>query len=226
MKKLIFVLPFILLLGCAPTETVVAPEPTEINIEEIKEQLREEIKEEVKEEIRQEEAEKEPELTLETYDYRVDPDTVAVQINEDNMDEYIGTKIFELSNGTYSIRTYSPMYEKGYVVVGMENCVISVPLMNIIYEFEGETHPAADDPTTMYGCSNPFSLELNYGFSSEEKIKEYLKPLSEYQAKFNSPDAIIYYQKIEDVKFGYEVIDNQRIVNGVGDYVFNSECLY
>ena len=49
MKKLIFVLPIILFLGCAPTETVVAPGPTEAIIEEIKEQLKEEMKEEVKE---------------------------------------------------------------------------------------------------------------------------------------------------------------------------------
>ena len=55
MKKIIFVLPIILFLGCAPTETVVAPGPTEANIEEIKEQLKEEIKEEVKEEIKAEE---------------------------------------------------------------------------------------------------------------------------------------------------------------------------
>ena len=40
MKRMIFVLPIILLLGCAPTETVDFPKTTEINNEEIKEQLK------------------------------------------------------------------------------------------------------------------------------------------------------------------------------------------
>ena len=135
MKQIFYILPIILILGCAPTETVVAPEPMEINIEEIKEQLKkeikEELKEEIKEELKQEEDAKKPELTLENYDYKVDPDTVVVQINKDNIDEYVGLVAFERtyrdeedSAPFYCVQTHSKMYDEGYVCVGYENSFV------------------------------------------------------------------------------------------------------
>ena len=213
MKKLIFVLPIILILGCTPTETVVTPEPTEVNIEEIKEQLKEEIKEEVKEEIKAEE-----EITIDNYDFRTDPDTVIVNINNDNLSEYFDMRIIPIGNGTYSIRTHSLMYDKGYVMVGTDNCRFLIRSAG--YEMGGQIYRMDDDSGNNISYESPFDAEVAHGFTSEERAKEFLKDIYEYQPSFEKDNATIYYQKIEDVKFGYEITDDgTRIVNGEESYI-------
>ncbi|MBO7693756.1 MAG: hypothetical protein J6T10_14140 [Methanobrevibacter sp.] len=213
MKKLIFVLPIILILGCTPTETVVTPEPTEVNIEEIKEQLKEEIKEEVKEEIKAEE-----EITIDNYDFRTDPDTVIVNINNDNLSEYFDMRIIPIGNGTYSIRTHSLMYDKGYVMVGTDNCRFLIRSAG--YEMGGQIYRMDDDSGNNISYEYPFDAEVAHGFTSEERAKEFLKDIYEYQPSFEKDNATIYYQKIEDVKFGYEITDDgTRIVNGEESYI-------
>lgn len=213
MKKLIFVLPIILILGCTPSETVVTPEPTEVNIEEIKEQLKEEIKEEVKEEIKAEE-----EITIDNYDFRTDPDTVIVNINNDNLSEYFDMRIIPIGNGTYSIRTHSLMYDKGYVMVGTDNCRFLI--RSVGYEMGGQIYRMDDDSGNNISYEYPFDAEVAHGFTSEERAKEFLKNIYEYQPSFEKDNATIYYQKIEDVKFGYEITDDgTRIVNGEEIYI-------
>lgn len=220
MKKLIFLLPIILILGCTPNETVIQeyPEP-EINIEEIKEQLKkeikEELKEEIKEELKQEEAAKEPELTLETYDYKVDPDTVVVQINEDNIDEYVSLIYFERtyrdekdSTPLYCVQTHSKMYDEGYVCVGYENSF--VVFNKGFYGNSGEIN----QNSLAAGCL--FGNELCWKLTSKEKAEEYAnKGIKYFEPNLDSPNATYYFQKIEDVKFGYEITDDGlRILNG------------
>lgn len=217
MKKLIFALPIILFLGCTSTETVVAPEPTEVNIEGIKEQLKEEIKEEVKQEIKVEEA-KEEEITIDNYDFRTDPDTVVVNINNDNLSEYFDMRIIPIGNGTYSIRTHSLMYDKGYVMVGTDNCRFLI--RSVGYEMGGQIYHMDEDPGNNISYVYPFDAEVAHGFTSEERAKEFLKDIYEYHPSFEKDNATIYYQKIEDVKFGYEITDDgTRIVNGEEIYM-------
>lgn len=223
MKKLFLILPIIMIIGCAPNAVVETPEP-EIAVEEIKKQLKEEIKEEVKEEIKQEETEKEPELTLETYDYKTDPDTLVVNINEDNLSEYVDVRIVQRSDGKYCIRTHSLMYDKGYVVVGYENCFFS--MRSVGYEMEGKIYHMADDPGNTTLSDNPFIIEVAHSFTTEESAKEFLKDINEYYPHFESDKATIYYQKLEDVKFGYEITDDGvRTVNGEKTFCF-ANCPY
>ena len=213
MKQIFYILPIILILGCSPTETVVAPESTEINIEEIKEQLKEEIKEEVKEEIKAEEQAKE-EITIDNYDYKTDPDTLAVHIGNNNIDQYFDLRIVYIPRReTYSVHTHSLMYDKGYVVVGYENC--SFNIRSAGFEMEGNIEYMADDPGNCIRWLSPFDAEVAHGFTTEENAKVFLKDIYEYDPSFESENATIYYQKIEDLKFGNEITnDNLRIING------------
>ena len=220
MKKWILLLPIILILGCAPNETVVSvPQEPEINIEEIKKQLKKEIKEELKEEIKeeliQEEAAKEPELTLETYDYKVDPDTVIVQINEDNIEEYVSLVVFERtyrdekdSAPFYCVQTHSKMYDEGYVCVGYENSFV-------VFDkgFYGNSGKL-DENALATGCL--FGNELCWKLPSKEKAEDYAnKGITFFEPNFDSQNATYYFQKIEDVKFGYEITeDGLRVLNG------------
>ena len=209
MKKLIFVLPFILLLGCAPTETVVTPEPTEVNIEEIKEQLKEEIKEEVKEEIKAEEEAKAKEITIDNYDYKTDPDTLVVNINDDNLFDYIDLQIIQETDGNFLICTHSLMYDKGYVVVGTENCTL------IMYV------PGLDAPVG----SGIFTFKVPMSFTSEEEANKYLENINDFTITLENQDATIYYQKLEDVKFGYKFEGGLRVVNGEETFCWKN-CPY
>ena len=214
MKKWILLLPIVLILGCAPNETIVSvPQEPEINIEEIKEQLKEEIKEEVKEEIKAEEQAKE-EITIDNYDYKTDPDTVVVNINNNNIDKYFDLRIVYIpKRETYSVRTHSLMYDKGYVVVGYENC--SFNIRSAGFEMEGNIEYMADDPGNCIRWLSPFDAEVAHGFTTEENAKVFLKDIYEYDPSFESENATIYYQKIEDLKFGNEITnDNLRIING------------
>ena len=222
MKKWILLLPIIMILGCAPTETVVAPEPTEVNIDEIKEQLKEEIKEEVKEEVKEEikaeEEAKEEEITIDNYDFRTDPDTVVVNINNDNLGEYFDMRVIPIWDGTYSIRTHSLMYDKGYVMVGADNCRFLI--RSVGFEMDLQIYHMDDISGNNASYEYPFDAEVAHGFTSEERAKEFLKDIYEYYPSFEEDNATIYYQKIEDVKFGYEITeDGKRTVNGEVLYI-------
>lgn len=190
----------------------------ELNIDEVKEELKEEIKQEVIEELTEE-----PELTLENYDYKTDPDTLAVHIGNNNIDQYFDLKIVLTGNGTYSVRSHSLMYDKGYVIVGTEHCDITI--RNLGYEFEGEVHNLSDVPDNIIRYPAPIEMEVAHGFTTIENAQLFLKDIKDYHPDFERDDAIIYYQKIEDVKFGYEVKDGLRILNGEEIYV-NADNLY
>ena len=218
MKKWILLLPIVLILGCAPNETVVSvPQEPEINIEEIKEQLKEEIKEELKEEIKVEEETQEPKITIDNYDYKTDPDTLTVHIGNNNIDQYFDLKIVQ-SKDEYCVSTHSLMYDKGYVMVGIENCDVSIRYLG--YEYEGEIHTLPDTEDNYWLTENPFNYSVASHFTSEENAQEFLINIKDCHPNFKYEDATIYYQRIEDVKFGYEITEEGlRIVNGKELYI-------
>ena len=215
MKKWILLLPIIMILGCAPTETVVAPEPTKVSIEEVKEQLKEEIAEEVNEEIKKEETKEE--ITIDNYDYKTDPDTLIVNIGNNNIDQYFDLQIIQ-SNGKYYVATHSLMYDKGYVMVGIEHCDVSIRYLG--YEYEGKIYSLPDTADNCWLVESPFNFYVASHFTSEESAQKFLIGLNDCHPTFKYNDATIYYQKIEDVKFGYEITeDGLRIVNGEELYI-------
>ena len=170
-------------------------------------------KEEIIEELKQEEAAKEPELTLETYDYKVDPDTVVVQINEDNIDEYVSLVAFERTyrdeeTPLYCVQTHSKMFDEGYVCVGYENSFV-------VFDkgFYGNSGKV-DKNSLAAGCL--FGNEICWKLTSKDKAEEYAnKGIKYFEPNLDSPNATYYFQKFEDVKFGYEITDDgTRILNG------------
>lgn len=156
--------------------------------------------------------EPEEELTLANYDYKTDPDTIAVNITDENIDEYFDLKVVKsYKSDTYYVLTHSLMYDKGYVVVGeyYANCKV----YGGAYELDGKVYEEKSD-TLSLGSYTVCNIDIGHGFTDEATAQKYADKGIKAYIKMDYPDATIYYQKIEDVKFGYEMDDGKRIING------------
>lgn len=158
------------------------------------------------------EAEAPEEVSLEDYDYKTDPNTLAINITDENIDEYFDLIVVKSNkNDTYTVYTHSLMYDKGYVEVGYyyTNC----KFYGCSYEFDGKIYEGDSNQISL-GSDRICSMPVCHGFSDAATAQKYADKGIKAYIKMDYPDATVYYQKKEDVKFGYSMEDGKRIVNG------------
>ena len=143
------------------------------------------------------------------YDYRNDPDTIAVSLNNENISDYFDLiAIKNPETGNYYVMIHSLMYDEGYVIVGES-------LTSMEFDFYDSTGKAGSFYSSEYDNNGPsfgtimFCSGLSEGNAQEavEKGIDYFNP------DFLYSDATIYYQQLDDVKYGYEIKNGERIIN-------------
>ena len=156
--------------------------------------------------VENEEPKPELEIDPKDYDYKTDPNTIAVNVTAENLSEYVSPVVIEKKDGTFSIAMHSLMYDKGYVVMGCYYCDWT---WDAYYMADGNVYHCP------FGSNYLFGNDLGYKFETREQAQEYAdKGIEAFNPVFRYDDSLVYYQKLEDVKYGYEMKDGKRILNG------------